>query len=321
MTMHLGRILEKQAQERPKETALLYEDREISFLELDKSVNRVASGLKKLGIQRQDRVAIMLPNTPEFVYTFYACQKLGAVAVPFNTMYKGKEIAHILMDSGAKAIVCLTNFVSLINEIKTDLPKLEHIITTGERTLTFAEPDSTLFVQMVLSKKIFTGLDDAYRRIGDAVVEAVHGVGIKGAWYRHRGSVRVGGKKVAGFLISEVEDVYLINTILFTGKFKPSDFFAAVWVPPEVKDKMIEPLTSIEEETGNKPEYEKLRRGIVGSLQKQFGVAINEGAMTREERFGYEKQRGLAAKSVKQSAAPVEGSAFTRLKRALFKKK
>ena len=83
----------------------------------------------------------MLPNIPEFVYTFLACQKLGSVAVPFNTMYKGGEIFFILKDCGAKAIISLSSAVPLINEIKADLPNLEHIITIRERNLTFADPD------------------------------------------------------------------------------------------------------------------------------------------------------------------------------------
>lgn len=318
--MSLGKTVEYWAKESPKAAALICEDREISFRELNKSVNRVANGLKNLGIGEGDRVAIMLPNTPEFVYTFYACQKLGVVTVPFNTMYKGKEISHILKDSGAKAIVCLTNFVPLINEIRSDLPDLEHIITTGERTLTFADPESTIFVQSVLAKKIFTDLDNAYRKIGEALAEAFQKLGLKDVWYRHRGSFRVGGKKLAGFLISEVEDMYIVNTICFISQFQPSDFFTAIWVPPEVKDKILEPLTSMEEELGRRPSNEEFRDEVVKSLEKSFGIQIKEGSMTREECFGYEKQRSLAFRGVKRPAS-TRKSIFTKIKESLSGKK
>ena len=309
--MHLGQIVEKWAKERPKDAALIYEDREMSFRELDKSVNKVANGLKDLGISQGDCVAIMLPNIPEFVYSFYACQKLGAVAVPFNTMYKGKEILHILRDSGAKAIICLTNFVAVVNEVRSELPALKHIITTGERTLTFADPESTIFIQAVLSKKQFTDLDDAYRKTGEAIVEGLIKLGLNGVWYRHRGSMRIGGKKLAGFLIAEVEDIYIINIICFKGKFDPSDFFAAIWVPPEVKDKILEPLTSIQEEMGKDISNEEIRDAVVSALEHGFGVSMKPGQMTREEKFGYEKQRSLALKGVKRQ--PSE-------KKSLFKK-
>ncbi len=301
--MYLGQIVEKWTKERAKDTALVYEDREISFNELNKFINKVANGLQNLGIAKGDCVAIMLPNIPEFIYTFYACQKLGAVAVPFNTMYKGKEISHILQDSGAKAIVCLTNFVSLINEIRSDLPDLKHIITTGERTLTFADPESTIFVQAVLSKKLFVDLDDAYRKTGEAIVEGLLKLDLKGIWYRHRGSMRIGGKKLAGFLISEAEDIYVINVVCFKGRFDTTDFFAAIWVPPEVKDKILEPLTSIEEELGKDISNEEIRDAVISALEDSFKVKLSEGQMTREEKFGYQKQRSLSFKGIKRSTS------------------
>ena len=131
----IGRTLEEGAKKFRKKVALHFEGKEISYEQLNENVNKLANGLKSLGIEKGDRVAIMLPNIPEFVYSFYAIQKLGAIAVPFNTMYKGREVSHILNDSGAKAIIALTNFAPLINEIKPDIPSLEHIILTGERTL------------------------------------------------------------------------------------------------------------------------------------------------------------------------------------------
>ena len=316
--MILREMVEHWATERAKETALVYEGREISFRDLDKSVNRVASGLKNLGIKKDNAVAIMLPNIPEFVYTFYACQKLGAVAVPFNTMYKGREISHILKDSGAKAIVCLTNFVPLINEIKSDLPELEHIITTGERTLTLADPDSTIFIQFVLLKNIFADLDDAYRKVGETITEAIQNLGIKGVWYRHRGSLRIGGKKLAGFFVSEAEDIYIINMLCFTSTFHPADFFNVIWVPPEVKDKILEPLTSIEEELGRKPADDELKNVITASIEKNFNIKLKPGDMTREEKFGYEKQRSLAFRAVKKDTDSKK-SVFSNIKK-LFSK-
>ncbi len=316
--MNLSQMVEHWAKERAKNTALVYEGREISFRDLDKSINRVANGLKNLGIKKDDTVAVMLPNIPEFVYTFYACQKLGAVAVPFNTMYKGREISHILKDSGARAIVCLTNFVPLINEIKSELPELEHIITTGERTLTLADPDSTIFIQFVLLKNTFENLDDAYRKVGETITEGIRNLGIKGVWYRHRGSLRIGGKKLAGFYVSEVEEIYIINMLCFTSKFEPTDFFNVIWVPPEVKDKILEPLTSIEEELGRKPTDEELRNAITASIEKSFNVQLKQGEMTREEKFGYVKQRSLAFRAVKRSSESKK-SVFSKVK-GLFSK-
>lgn len=292
--MNLGRLLEEKAKEYPKRAALLYERKVISFDELNKSVNRLGNGLKDLGIERGDRVAIMLPNTPEFVYSFFACQKLGAVAVPFNTMYKGGEILCILRDCGAKAIITLNSAVPLINEIKSELPHLQYIITTGERSLTFADPESTVFLQGVLSKNIFRDPDDAYRKIGDALVQGFMELGLKEIWYKHRGSLRIGGRKLAGFYFSEIEDLFILNMVCFLAPFDPSDFFSVIWVPPEVKDKVLEPLTSIQEELGRPPTDREFRETILGALEKGLGIKLKEGALTRDEKFGYEKHKAMA---------------------------
>ena len=292
--MNLGRLLEERAKDHPKRVALTYEGKVISFEELNKSVNRLANGLKDLGIERGDRAAIMLPNTPEFVYSFFACQKLGVVAVPFNTMYKGGEIVHILRDCRAKAIITLNSAVPLINEIKPELPHLQYIITTGERSLTFADPESTVFMQAVLSKNIFEDLDDACRKIGDALVQGFRELGLKETWYKHRGSLRIGMRKLGGFYFCEIEDLFILNMVCFLAPFDPSDFFSVIWVPPEVKDKVVEPLTSIQEELGRRPTDGEFREAILGALEKGLGIKIKEGVLTRDEKFGYEKHKAMA---------------------------
>ena len=75
--MSLGMLVEKWAHERPQQAALISDDREVSFTAFNSSVNRVANGLRALGIQEGERVAIMLPNIPEFMFTFFACQKIS----------------------------------------------------------------------------------------------------------------------------------------------------------------------------------------------------------------------------------------------------
>jgi acyl-CoA synthetase (AMP-forming)/AMP-acid ligase II len=134
--------IEAWAVSNPEAPALLLDREAVSFSELNVRANRVANGLQELGVKKGDRVAVMLPNIPEFVYAFAGTLKLGAVAVPFNTLYKGGEILHILKDSGAKVLFALTNFAPMINEIRPELPDLEQVILTGERNLLFAHPDN-----------------------------------------------------------------------------------------------------------------------------------------------------------------------------------
>jgi long-chain acyl-CoA synthetase len=295
--MGLGKMLEETVKKYRKKTALLFEGKEISFEQLNENVNRLANGLRTLGICKGDRVAIMLPNIPEFVYFFFALQKLGAIAVPFNTMYKGREILHILNDSGTRAIIALTNFAPLINELKPDVPTLEHIILTGERTLLFVHPESTVAVQIVHHQKFFPNIEETYQKVGGILVETLQKFGVAEAWYKHRGSVRVKGRKIASFTISEMENLVIMNALCFLGKLETDDFFKVIWIPPEIKDKVLEPLTSIEEETGKRPEKEQFKDVIVQAIEQGFGVKIEEGSLKRDELFAYEKQRALAYKT------------------------
>jgi long-chain acyl-CoA synthetase len=84
--------------------------------------------------------------------------------------------------------------------------------------------------------------------------------------------------------------------ICFLTPFDPSDFFHVIWVPPEVKDKVIEPLTSIQEELGKRPTDEQIQETIVGTLEEGLGVTLQKGSLARDEIFGYEKYKATAKK-------------------------
>jgi len=288
--------VEKWAATRPDGVALRFQGEAITYEELNRWANRVANGLQEMGVEKGDRIAIMLPNIPEFVYTFVATLKLGAVAVPFNTLYKGGEILHILKDSGAKVLIALTNFAPMINEIRTELPALEQVILTGERNLLFAHPESTALVQLILPRALIKDVDEAYQKTGAILLAMMKDLGVKDAWYKHRGSVRVRGDKIATFVISDVEGLVLINAVVFLGPMDTQDFLRVVWVPPEIRDKVVEPLTSVEQEAGVRPHWDQVKETAVVVLEQGFQVEIKAGAMVRDELFAYEKLRSLAYK-------------------------
>jgi long-chain acyl-CoA synthetase len=295
--LDLVESVEKWAASLPDAVALRFEGEAITYEELNRRANRVANGLQGMGVEKGDRVAIMLPNIPEFVYAFVATLKLRAVAVPFNTLYKGGEILHILKDSGAKVVIALTNSAPMINEIRPELPALEQVVLTGERNLLFAHPESTAFLQLILQRPLIKDVDGAYQKIGDILLAMMKDLGVKEAWYKHRGSVRVRGDKIATFVISDVEGLVLINAVIFLGPMDTRDFLRVVWVPPEIRDKVVEPLTSVEQETGDRPPWDQVKEMAVVALEQGFEVEIKEGAMVRDELFAYEKLRSLAYKA------------------------
>jgi len=292
----LAHTLEEITRRYRKREAIRFEGKVTTYQELDESANRVATGLATLGVGKGDRVALMLPNIPEFAFSFFGIQKLGAVAVPFNTMYKGREISFILKDSGAKAIICLTNFANLINEIRSECPDLEHVVVTGQRTLVFIDPDATVNVQMVFEKTRIPDPDDAMRAIGDVLVSTFQELGVADAWYKHQGAVRANGRKLATILLSEIENLYIANVVGFLREMDAEPLFRVLYVPPEIKDKALEPLTSVEQASGKAPTIEEFRDALVARLSERFGVEITPGKLTRDELMAYEKNRALAGR-------------------------
>ncbi|MFI6684615.1 class I adenylate-forming enzyme family protein [Streptomyces sp. NPDC050485] len=90
----------------PEHTALAYFDGRLSYRETDALSDSVAGHLAARGLVRGDRVALMLQNTPHFVIALLGAWKAGATVVPLNPMYKSAEVAHVLKDSEAAALIC-----------------------------------------------------------------------------------------------------------------------------------------------------------------------------------------------------------------------
>ena len=104
------------------------------------------------------------------------------------------------------------------------------------------------------------------------------------------------GRKIASFIISQIENLTVLNALCFLGKLKTDEFFKVIWVPPEIKDKVMEPLTSVEEITGKKLDKIQFKNTLVDAFEKGLCINIEEGPLKRDELFAYEKQRSLAYK-------------------------
>src|SRR5688500_17559574 len=74
----------------------------LSYGKLGEAVDRFTAALHELGVRKEDRVAIMLPNCPQFIVAFFAAVRLGAIVVNTNPTYTGREIKHQMVDSGAE---------------------------------------------------------------------------------------------------------------------------------------------------------------------------------------------------------------------------
>ncbi|MEW5910995.1 MAG: long-chain fatty acid--CoA ligase [Thermodesulfobacteriota bacterium] len=103
----LSDLLRDTATAYPNDKAIVFLDSVLRYRELDDAVDRLATALAKLGLVKGDVLALILPNSPQFVIAFYAAQRLGLAVTAINPTYKALEIKHQLNDSGAKALVVL----------------------------------------------------------------------------------------------------------------------------------------------------------------------------------------------------------------------
>jgi len=103
----LGEMLTDAVKKFPNEKAVWFLGKFISYKELDDYVSRLATAFHKLGIKKGDVVAFMLPNSFQYVISYYACQRLGVTCSGINPTYKPAEVLHQLKMIGASALVCL----------------------------------------------------------------------------------------------------------------------------------------------------------------------------------------------------------------------
>jgi long-chain acyl-CoA synthetase len=124
--MLLQDTLERNAQLHPGKTALVFEDKHISYSEIDRYANSLANALIEKGLEKQDRVAICLGNTPETVISLYGTLKAGAIFVILNPQMKSDKLNYILNDCQVHTLI--TDNAGLANS--PDTPYLKTIIVT-----------------------------------------------------------------------------------------------------------------------------------------------------------------------------------------------
>lgn len=122
--------LQEAAIQHPEKKAIHFLGKTLTYAELYENALKVAHFLHELGLQKGDRVSIMLPNSPQGVISYYGALMAGAIVVQTNPLYMERELEHQLADSGAKYIICLDLVYPKVMKVK-EKSNLEHIIVTG----------------------------------------------------------------------------------------------------------------------------------------------------------------------------------------------
>jgi crotonobetaine/carnitine-CoA ligase len=128
----LGDVLRSRAETHGDAAFLKFRDGELSFAEVDVAADRYANGFAAEGVRRGDHVAVMLPNCPEFVPVIVALTRLGAVAVPVNTAYRGELLRHVLDSADVSTLLVDAEYADRLAEVLPVVPRPIRVIVRGQ---------------------------------------------------------------------------------------------------------------------------------------------------------------------------------------------
>jgi long-chain acyl-CoA synthetase len=134
----LDQMLTRAAAQHPERMATIFGarvgsrimDGAMTYRQLDEAVNRFAAGLQDLGVKQGSRVAIVMPNCPQFIIAFYGALRAGGIAVPCNFLYTATELERQFSDAGAEIAAVLSPYYARVCSIRASTP-LRHIVVTN----------------------------------------------------------------------------------------------------------------------------------------------------------------------------------------------
>src|SRR5713101_8567540 len=126
----LQAMLDDAAESHPDSTATIFFNRRRTYKSISDAAWRFANGLRRLGVKKGDRVALVLPNSPQFVVAFYGALRAGATVVPCNPLYTAPELHYQLADSGATVVVVLSRLYPVVKAARANTT-VEHVIVTN----------------------------------------------------------------------------------------------------------------------------------------------------------------------------------------------
>ncbi len=169
----------------PDQDAIIFEGKRLTYSQINERVNRLGNALKKLGVQKGDRIAILQVNCPECIETYYAAAKLGIIFVPLNFRAKEDELRYMSGHAEIKILFTGKRYVDMVRAILPKLPTIEHCVSIDDR-----EPDMLYYGDLIDSSpddEVFSDIED------DDVTILMYTAGTtglpKGVPLRHNGFV------------------------------------------------------------------------------------------------------------------------------------
>lgn len=214
--MIIPNYVERHAGLYPDKKALIFEDKECTYLELQERVYRLANGLIKLGLKEGDRVAVVAENCFEFLEIYMGVPKAGGVVAPLNFRLLPKDIAYLVNYVGAEFLILGANYVDMINSIRDDIKKVKHFITLEGSGPGMINYDQLLAESQATNPDIQRDMDDLFCLIFTGGTTGMP----KGAMLTHRNLY-----SCALTWIIETQPTYGDVNLIFTPLFHT----AAIW--------------------------------------------------------------------------------------------
>lgn len=162
----LAHRLERVAKQTPDKFALRCDDDALTYRELEERVARAARGFKDLGVHPGDPVCVLLETSSDYVVTWIALCRLGAIEVPINTGFRGTALAHALRLTGARLLVLDAEHLEVVRDVQDALPALRQVLLRGDQRLAHrlsnvvVTPFAQLFGARDSSQPVLSALDD-----------------------------------------------------------------------------------------------------------------------------------------------------------------
>ena len=135
--MTIGELVDKAVSRNPQKVFLYCQNYQVTYQELLEYSLRTAALFRELGVRHGDRVCVVLPNGREFLYVWMGLSRLGAICVPINTAYKQAEIAYILNNAEAKALVSHYTFMETAPDAARQCPSLGEVVVVSRERETY----------------------------------------------------------------------------------------------------------------------------------------------------------------------------------------
>jgi amino acid adenylation domain-containing protein len=211
--VRVDHFLEHSAGRTPDKVALVFGERRLTYAQIDRASNRLAAALRRAGLQRGDRVAVYLENSPDAVISIFAALKADGVFVMINPTTKAGKLRTLLTDARPTALVTDSRRLAVVDRLRSEVPSLTAVFVSGADTEPCAADDAWLI-------SLDTTLDDS---AGDDVALRPRGIDLdlaaliytsgstgrpKGVMLSHRNMVTA-ATSITGYLENSADDIIL----------------------------------------------------------------------------------------------------------------